>query len=54
MIMRMGECCKLCNIIYKDRIQALNHFIKEHPDVAMVRLAGFITSEQYMDTEEGQ
>lgn len=51
MMMRIGECCKLCNIIFKDSKKALQHFIDKHSDVAMINLSNFIVTKQYMDAE---
>ena len=52
MMMRIGMLCKLCNTIFKDNKQALQHFIIEHTDVAKVKLEEFLVPDQYMDTED--
>lgn len=52
MIMRMGKLCELCNTVFKTDEEVLQHFIKEHPNVAMVKLKEFIISDQYIDIEE--
>ena len=51
MMIKTGKCCNLCNIIFKGKKEALDHFIKEHPDVAIIKLSEFITSEQYFEDE---
>ena len=52
MMMKTGRCCELCNTIFKNDLDALEHFINEHREVALVKLSEFLVPRQYMEDNE--
>ena len=52
MMMKFGKSCELCNIIFASKEMVLEHFMKEHSNIILVKLSEFIKETQYLSEDE--